>query len=101
MKTSKRTGPPPPHAEGAVDLELEDHVAPGREQPVDLLAERAVATAGEADVLEELVAVDPPLELRVVEEVVLAAVDLTLAAPTGRGGGRDDEVGRCARGGAR
>jgi len=64
----------------------------GLEQPVDLGTQRAVATAGVADVLEELVAIDAALELGIVEEVVLATIDLGLPARPRRRRRRDAEA---------
>ena len=77
----------------AVDLELEDAHAPFRRDPVELGGERAVASADELDVLEEVAGLDPLDELLLGEEPVLAPVHLARPLRPRRRGDGDLELG--------
>ena len=82
-----------PHLLGALDLDLEHDRAACLEAALDLPAQRAVAVAAVGGELEEVLLLDPLLELLRGEEVVVAAVYLSLARRPRRRRDRELEVG--------
>ena len=64
---------------GSLDLDLQDDRVAGLEAPLDLAAQGAVAIAAVGGELEEVLLLDPLLELLGGEEVVVAAVERVVA----------------------
>jgi hypothetical protein len=78
---------------GSLNLDLEDYRAAVIETALELRVQRAVVVAAVARELEEVVSVTPLFELLLGEEVVIAAVLLSLARLPRRRGDGEREVG--------
>jgi hypothetical protein len=79
------------HREGALDVNLEQHVVAGSQVLLDRTARRSVEVPVHLEPLQELVGRAQAVELFAIEEQIVLAVDLAFATRTRRGRHREPQ----------